>query len=105
MLKERHGYSGTTTYIAWLNMKQRCLNPRNPAYKYYGAKGIKVCEHWKNSFLAFLADMGECPIDMTLERIDNSKGYEPTNCKWATWIEQDSNKSRSWRGLSGQKKL
>lgn len=72
-------------------MKARCFNPKRRDYKNYGARGITVCERWLD-FRNFIADMGECPYMHTLERVDNNKGYEPGNCKWATWQEQYRNK-------------
>lgn len=90
-----HGQSSkntTTEYNIWLGMKQRCSNPNHPAFKYYGGRGITVCDRWKESFEYFLEDMGQRPLDKSLERVDNNKGYCKENCKWATGIEQASNK-------------
>jgi hypothetical protein len=91
----KHGYSNingkrTPVYGSWFNMKQRCLNHNNPAYKNYGGRGITVCERWMK-FKNFLEDMGERPEGKTLDRIDNDGNYEPSNCKWSTPKEQANN--------------
>ena len=89
----RHGGHGTLTYARWKSMMQRCHQPKATNYKHYGAKGIVVCERW-HDFAAFRADMGECPgHGITLDRIDNTQGYEPENCRWATIAEQNRNRS------------
>ena len=80
-------------YSTWNNMKQRCVNPKHPAYCWYGERGISVCDKWRDSFAAFLEDMGERPSDvLSLDRIDNDGNYEPGNCKWSTVKEQAANR-------------
>lgn len=82
----------TPEYSAWISMKQRCSNPNARGYAHYGGVGITVCERWINSFEIFLADMGPKPTSKhTLDRIDGTGCYRPSNCKWATPIEQSNN--------------
>lgn len=91
----KHGYSpaGKTTkiYWVWADMVGRCHNPAHKRYADYGGRGIEVCGAWRK-FPGFLADMGDKPDKMSIERIDNNLGYEPGNCKWATMQEQSHNK-------------
>lgn len=72
-------------------MRQRCNNPKASGYRYYGARGVKVCPEW-DSYEAFVAAMGERPIGLTLDRIDPFGNYEASNCRWATWETQNQNK-------------
>lgn len=93
------GYVLTPTYRTWRTMKNRCLNPNVDNYRFYGGRGITVCARWRDSFEAFLADMGERPEGKTLDRFPNKNGnYEPGNCRWATMVEQMQN-TRNFRGI------
>jgi lambda repressor-like predicted transcriptional regulator len=92
----KHGYAGTPTYAAWKAMKARCHNPNVKSYQEYGARGVSVCQRWRASFAAFLEDMGEKPSPQhTLDRRENTKGYEPGNVRWATQREQQQNKTNN----------
>ena len=92
--------SETSEYHVWENMLQRCKNPRTTKYKYYGGRGIKVCERWLK-FINFYSDMGKRPEGLTLERINNDKGYSLDNCKWATCSEQARNQKINMRNSLG----
>lgn len=89
-----HGKSGTLAHKSWTSMIYRCENPTHKSYPNYGGRGITVCERWR-SFENFFADMGERPAGMALDRIDNSKGYSPENCKWVTPKDNANNRRSS----------
>lgn len=98
----KHGLSNTRIYRIWNGMKQRCCNPQNPKYKFYGGKGITVCDEWQKNFISFYkwainngyndppkenSRLQNCWDALTLDRIDGAKGYEPLNCRWITFTE------------------
>jgi len=92
----KHGKSKTVEYSTWLRMKIRCYSKNGQSYSEYGGRGIRVCDRWMDSFEEFLADMGDRPDGKdSIDRIDNDKGYEPTNCRWATAKEQARNTRRT----------
>jgi hypothetical protein len=74
-------------------MKRRCCVEHSHDFKRYGARGISVCDRWRESFDAFLEDMGECPPGFSLDRIDGNGNYEPDNCRWADRITQSRNRA------------
>lgn len=88
-----HGMHGTRTYKTWDCMIQRCSNPSSTSYPRYGGIGTTVCDRWRK-FESFLADMGERPSGMSLDRIDSNKGYEPGNCRWSDTLTQARNRRK-----------
>lgn len=104
----RHGCARATgptrTYGIWAKMKARCIDPSTTGYENYGARGIRVCDRWMD-FVNFLSDMGECPVGLSIDRIDVNGNYEPSNCRWATIDEQANNKRTTvWLEVDGQRK-
>lgn len=92
-----HGHSRksaiTSEYRIWLGMKMRCINPKVESFKYYGGRGIKVCDRWIDSFENFFSDMGKRPtVKHSIDRINVNGNYEPSNCRWASPIEQRRNR-------------
>lgn len=92
----KHGHTiggkSSREYNSWWGMRQRCNNSKSKFYKYYGGRGITVCDRWLNSFENFLKDMGNRPEGMSLDRINNDGNYEPANCRWATQSDQLKNR-------------
>ena len=88
-----HGKSNTRLYIAWQHMKQRCCNPKNDRYKYYGGRGISICEDWMQfePFEQWALSNGY-EDELTIDRIDVNGDYCPENCRWVTWETQQNNK-------------
>jgi hypothetical protein len=98
----KHGESTRTKrspeYVAWQNMRARCLRPSHPRYADWGGRGITICQRW-DDFANFLADMGRRPgLGYSLDRIDNDGNYEPSNCRWTTRAAQQNNQRRSKGG-------
>lgn len=76
-------------------MRRRCFSPCDPSYRYVGGRGLTVCDRWRDSFAAFLADMGPRPAGHSIDRIDNDRGYSPDNCRWATASQQQINSRKA----------
>jgi len=99
-----HGYTARKhpLYMTWWNMKSRCYDDKDPSFDNYGGRGITVCDRWLD-FEPFALDMGLKPEkDLTLERMDNHKGYSPNNCRWATKTEQCLNRRKFKNNTSGE---
>lgn len=103
----KHGYNNTRPYEIWENMKQRCYNSKCPMYNYYGGRGITICEEWKNHPEAFVnwAIQNGYSENLTIDRIDNSKGYSPDNCRWVDRKTQSLNRNLQSNNKSGIKNV
>lgn len=91
----KHGLGKGRLFSIWVNMKTRCLNPNTPSFKNYGARGITICDEWKDDFKAFYdwSMSHGYSDDLTIDRIDNDGNYEPSNCRWVSMKTQCLNKS------------
>lgn len=105
--RTRYGMGhGAPTYRSWQAMIQRCTNPNVREFPRYGGAGISVCIRWLGDFPVFLTDMGERPSGTSIDRLDNSKGYEPGNCRWATMKMQQRNRRNNVRAnYRGEERL
>jgi hypothetical protein len=92
-LRRTHGASNTPEYRTWSSMINRCNNPKTSYFHRYGGRGIAVCSRWRESFENFFVDMGTRPPGKTIDRIRVDGNYEPSNCRWATALEQAANTS------------
>lgn len=87
-----HGLTGDPRFQVWIDMRKRCLNPDSSEHDNYGGRGIEIHPDWLDNPAKFIADMGPRPKGGTIERVDNSQGYTPDNCVWATMSAQQNNK-------------
>lgn len=102
---QQRGISTGHERRTWVDMRNRCYNPRNKRYPLYGGRGITVCQRWQDAFDNFMADMGPCPLGYSLDRIDNDGHYAPENCRWASATVQGRNSRHNRRiTFNGQTK-
>jgi hypothetical protein len=99
--REMHGMYGTPEYNTWASIVQRTTDKNWHRYADWGGRGIKICDSWRKSFLAFYKDMGKRPIGMSINRINNDGDYEPNNCEWADAKKQARNTRVQSRNISG----
>lgn len=91
-----HGVSGNAIYTCWKDMIHRCENPRHASYPDYGGRGIKICEEWHEPKIFYDWSISHgWKKGLTLDRIDNDRDYEPSNCRWTTWEVQANNKRKN----------
>lgn len=105
---KKHGMSDTKIFKRWHHIKERCNNPHNKAYKYYGGRGIKMCDEWNTNFINFYdwSINNGYQDNLTIDRIDVNGDYCPENCRWTTIKEQNTNKTNNiWVEINGKKDL
>ena len=101
----KHGMTNSREWLAWRGAKDRCFNPFTEKYMNCGARKITMTPRWENSFEEFFLDMGVCPVNYSLERVDVNGDYEPANCIWATAKQQCRNKQNTVRVIWDNKKV
>ena len=105
MTNKKHGMTETPEYNSWIGMKDRCYNPNNKEYDYWGGRGIKVCDEWLHDFATFYNHVGSKPgPEYSIDRINNNGNYEPGNVRWATALEQSNNKRAYKKGRINNEK-
>ena len=103
-MRKSHGKQPARLYRIWANMKSRCSNPNVDNYRFYGGRGIKVCDEWQDFIsFRFWAITNGYADDLTLDRINNDGNYEPSNCRWDTHLHQCNNTRRNhWLTFHGE---
>lgn len=106
-LNLKHGKSNLRIHKIWSNIKQRCFNKNNLRYQYYGARGITICDEWKEDFMSFYnwAMTNGYKDNLSIDRIDVNGNYEPSNCRWATQSEQNANTRNRKNSTTGQRNI
>lgn len=96
-LNRKHGDAGSKLYMVWVDIRRRCEKPNRPSWKYYGGRGVSICANWRDSWPAFKrwALKTGYRDGLTIGRVDNDKGYCPSNCRWETTREQNRNQQRT----------